>query len=123
VAMDDPFLVSMLHRVTHVDEESQAVFDGEVVNVTELCDLAAMHEFHDEVGPACRRRARIEHLRDARMLSQCERLPFRFAPRNLLRRGAPGVCNDRSARRTRPRLAPAPAKPAPPPPHLAESFP
>ena len=40
--------------------------------------MDAAHQFHDEVGPARLRRARIEHLGDVRMVHQRQRLPLGF---------------------------------------------
>ncbi len=52
----------------------------EIVLVAVVGDLDAPHQFHDEVGPARLRRARIEHLGDVRMIHHRQRLPLGLEP-------------------------------------------
>ena len=68
VAVDDAFLMRVLHRVAHRDQQPQPVADRQSLAVTELGDGNAAHPFHHEVRPAGLRRTGIEHAGDIRVI-------------------------------------------------------
>ena len=80
IAMDDPLLVRVLHRVADRDEELQPLAQGQVVGIAILGDRHALDQLHDEVGPTALRRAGIEDLGDVRVVHHRQDLPFRFEP-------------------------------------------
>ena len=50
--MDHAFLMGVLHRVAHRDEQRQAVPGGKAVHVAVLCEGNAPHQLHHEVRSA-----------------------------------------------------------------------
>ncbi len=54
VAVDNPLLMGMLHRMANRDEQFQTLLRREVVLVAVVGDGDAADQLHDEVGPASR---------------------------------------------------------------------
>ena len=67
IAMDDSFLMRVLHRLADGDEQLDALLRGELLLIAVVRDLHPAHQFHDEGRPPILRRARIEHLRDVQL--------------------------------------------------------
>ena len=86
IAVDDSFLVGMLHRVAHLDEQIQSLFRCQVLGIAILGDVNALDEFHDEVGTPRLRRARIQYLGDIGMVHHRQRLTLGFEASNHLLR-------------------------------------
>ena len=86
VAVNDSFLMRMLHGKAHAGEKFEPRRHGQAVLVTEFRDGRAIHEFHDEVGPAGIGRASVKHAGDVRMIHHREGLTFRFETRDDLAR-------------------------------------
>ena len=82
--MQDGFLVRVLHRVAHRDEQVQALAESELVRVAVLGDRHALDQLHDEVRPAAGRRSGVEHGGDVRVIHQREGLPLGLEPRDDL---------------------------------------
>ena len=78
IAMDDPLLMRVLHRVTDVHEQFEPILRREAVLVAVLRDRDALDQLHHEVRPAAIRRAGIEHARNIRMIHHRQRLPLRL---------------------------------------------
>ena len=62
---------------------------GRFALVAVVGDRDAAHQFHDKEGAARLRRARIEHLRDVRMIHQRQRLPLLLEARDHVPRVHP----------------------------------
>src|SRR5438045_2961370 len=62
--------MSMLDRVADLNEERQPLTGRELIFVAVIVNPNPSHQFHDKVGSACFRRARIEDLRDVRMVHE-----------------------------------------------------
>jgi len=65
--------------------------EREPLLVAKTRDRRPAHQLHHEIRPPRRRRTRIEHPRDVRMVHQRKRLPFRLEPRDHLARVHPGL--------------------------------
>jgi hypothetical protein len=52
VAVNDPFLMGMLHCVADGDEQFQPLADGELGLVAKLSDGESLDQVHDEIRPA-----------------------------------------------------------------------
>ena len=78
VAVNDPLLVRMLHRLADGNEQFQPLPQRELLLVAILGDRDASDELHDEEGSARGRGTRVEHLGDVRMIHQGERLALLF---------------------------------------------
>jgi len=86
VAVDDPLLVRVLHGAADQHEQLQPIPNREPLAVAVLGDGHAVHQLHDEVGPARSRDTAIEDLGDVGVIHHRERLPLRLEPGdNLLR--------------------------------------
>ena len=81
VAVNDAFLMGVLHGQADRHEEFQSFARCEFPIVAELCDRYALHEFHDEEGKAAGGGAGVEHFGDVRVIHHGERLPLGFEPR------------------------------------------
>jgi len=76
ISMDDGLLVGVLHALAHLDEEVDALGSVELVSVTVLGDPDARDVLHDEVRPTVVGGTALEHLRDRRVIHQCQGLPL-----------------------------------------------
>ena len=61
VAMNDALLMGVLDRLADRHEQFQPLARREVVVIAILGDRHALHQLHDEIGPARFRGAGIEH--------------------------------------------------------------
>ena len=77
IAVDDPFLMRVMHRLANRHEELQPLPHIQFVLIAVSRDRAAFHQLHHEIGHAALRFARVEHARDVGMLHQRQRLPLR----------------------------------------------
>ncbi len=84
--MDDPFAVSVLHRLAHRQEQVEPVAGRELPLIAVLDNRDSPHQLHHEVRPAALGRAGIEHLGDVAVVHQGQRLPFRLEPGDDLAR-------------------------------------
>ena len=82
--MDDPLLMSVLHRLAHLDEEHEPLVRGEPVLVAVRRDRDARHVLHDEVRTARFGRAGVVHPGDVGMIHQSQGLALRLEPRDDL---------------------------------------
>ena len=80
IAVDHTFLVRVLHGVTDIDEQLDALARVQTMAVAVLRDRHAMDQFHDEVRPAAFSRAGVEHPGDTRMVHHRQRLPLGLEP-------------------------------------------
>ena len=80
--MNDPLLMRVLNRLANLDEQFEALIGGKIVLVAEVGDLDAAHQLHHKEGPTRVGCARVEHARDARVIHQRQRLPFRLKTRD-----------------------------------------
>src|SRR5262249_20192452 len=76
--MNDGLLVGMLNGFAHADEEREAFRNVEALLVAVRGDGRAFDILHDKVGLTGRGCSSVEHLGDARMLHDRERLLFRL---------------------------------------------
>ena len=76
VAMDDPLLMRVLHRLADGDKQFQTLARCQLGLITVLGDGHAADQFHYEERPAGVRRPGVEHLRDVGMVHQRQRLPL-----------------------------------------------
>src|SRR5215471_2841243 len=60
VAMNDAFLMRMLHRVADLDKQLQPFLGGEIMLIAVLGDLYPPHQLHHEVGPTGFSRASLK---------------------------------------------------------------
>ena len=89
--MDNPLLVGMMDGGTNLLEEAQSILDAEPVAVTVLGDGRSLDILHGEIGSATVRRPGIVDLGDARVIQQCQGLPFGLETRNHPLRVHPGL--------------------------------
>ena len=68
--MNDALLVRVLDGLTDLCEKFQPFFGGKIVLVAVVRDLAATHQFHDEVRPARVCRTGIEHFGNVGMIHE-----------------------------------------------------
>ena len=80
VAVNDPFLVGVLHRVAYGQEQLQPLTQAHVVVIAVTDDWRSVDQLHGEVRPAAFRRPGVENLGDIRMLHHCQGLPFQREP-------------------------------------------
>ena len=76
IAMDDGFLMRVLHSLADLREQREAIVKREAKLVAVLGDGQAGDVLHDEVGAAFGRGAGIEHLGDVGMFHERQRLAF-----------------------------------------------
>ena len=79
IAMDDPFVRRVLHRMTHVREQAEPFFQWQAGAVAVFRERDAFDVFHHEVGTALIGHAAVENLRNVRMIHHGQGLPFDFA--------------------------------------------
>ena len=84
--MEHALLVRVLYRQADLPEEREPLPRRQLLRVAELRDRLARNELHHEVGPASRRRARVVHLGDRRVVHQRQGLPLGLEPRDDLPR-------------------------------------
>ena len=80
VAVDNPFLVGMLHRLADLHEQIEPGRDRQPPLVAVLRQRNAVHQLHDEIGATIFGRAAVEHFGDIRMVHQRQRLALGFKP-------------------------------------------
>jgi hypothetical protein len=80
VAVNDPLLVGVLHRLANRDEQVEALGNRQSGLVAVLRDWHALDIFHDEEGPTLPGRAAVEHSGDVGMVHQGQGLPLRLEP-------------------------------------------
>src|SRR5262249_9165471 len=78
IAMDDPLLMSMLHRLAGTEEKIESLLQRQVMLVAIASDRYPLNQFHDEIRSAGRGRPAVMHLGDIRMIHDRERLPLSF---------------------------------------------
>jgi plasmid stabilization system protein ParE len=76
VAMDDPLLVRVLHRLADRDRQLESLAQRQPAFVTELGDRDALDQLHHEVGTAVIRRPGVEDLGDRGVVHQGQCLAF-----------------------------------------------
>ena len=86
IAMDDPFLVRVLHRPADIDKQLQTLARREHLLVTVIRDGHSAHQLHDEIRSARLRCPGIQHLRDMGVIHQGQYLPLGFEPGDHLLR-------------------------------------
>ena len=89
VAMDDPLLMGMLHRLADGDEQLQPLAQREVAFIAILGDGDALNQLHHEVGPAGVGGAGVQHLGDVAVVHQGQGLLFCLEAGNDLRLSMP----------------------------------
>jgi hypothetical protein len=80
VAMDDSFLVRMLHCVANTHKQFKSLSHSQAILITKIGDFYPAAQFHDEVRPACFGGARIENSRDIGMVHQGQSLSLYLEP-------------------------------------------
>ena len=80
ISVDDPLLVRMLDCVADRNEQLQAFSHGQPMVIAILRDMAASHQFHDEIGEPAFSHAGVEDLGDTHVVHHGERLPLRLEP-------------------------------------------
>jgi hypothetical protein len=76
VAVDHKVLVRVLHGLTDVDEQLEALLDGEVTGVAVRVDRLTLDELHREVRQPVSGQSSVDEMRDAWMLEQRQDAPF-----------------------------------------------
>ncbi len=74
VAVHDEVAMRVANRVTHVEEQSQALANRKLAVVAIAIDRLALDVLHHEVRPAVLRHAAVDEPRDAGMLEACKDL-------------------------------------------------
>ncbi len=80
VAMDDAFLVGVLHCLAHGNEQLQPLLGGELAPITNVGDGNALDQLHHEVRPTSLRRAAVEHPGDIGVVHEGQCLALRLEP-------------------------------------------
>ena len=78
IAMDDGFLVCVLHAFAGLNEEFEPIRDLELLLIAILGNRQPGHVLHHEVWLALRRRSGVKHLGDGGMIHDRQRLPLRL---------------------------------------------
>jgi hypothetical protein len=78
IAMDDGFLVRVLHAFADLDEEFEPIRDLEFLLIAILGNRQSGYVLHHEVRLALRRRSGVKHLGDGGMIHDRQRLPLRL---------------------------------------------
>ena len=76
VAVDDAFLMGVLHGLADLHEQVQALRDAQLVPVAVFGDGHAGHVLHGEVGPTQLTRARLEDHGHVGVVHEGQRLPL-----------------------------------------------
>ena len=76
IAMNDRFLVCVLDSFAHLEKQSQALPNPQLLAIAVVGDGKTIHILHHEVRLARRRCACVEDLRDGGMIHDGERLPL-----------------------------------------------
>ena len=84
VAVNDPLLVRVLHRLTDLHEQFQPLGHAHAIGVAVSRNRHPAHQFHHKVRPAGLRDAAVENHRDVRVIHQRERLALGFEARHYL---------------------------------------
>src|SRR3954470_9686903 len=82
--MDDSFLMCVLNRLAHLDEELEPLQSRQLVLIAVLSDLDPPHQFHHEIEPASFGHVRVKNPGDVRVVHHCERLALGLEPRHNL---------------------------------------
>ena len=86
IAVNNCFLMRVLHRGAGLDEKFKAMPHRKLTGVGECRDRFAADVFHHEIGPPALGRAGFEHAGDVGMIHQRQGLSLRFEPRDHLAR-------------------------------------
>src|SRR6266566_3155699 len=78
--MDHCLLMRVLHRLTDIDKESQALGSWQVVLVAVVRDGNTAHQFHDEIRPTGLCCAAVQHPGDVEMVHQGQGLALSLEP-------------------------------------------
>ncbi len=76
VAVNDAFLMGVLHGLAYVEKQPQTVANDEVTFVAEFGDRRSADQLHDEIGSIARSFAGVQNPCDILMLHQGQRLPL-----------------------------------------------
>jgi tetratricopeptide (TPR) repeat protein len=80
IAVDDGFLVRVLHALTDEEEQVEPFAYREPMAVAVLRDRHALDVLHDEVGPACVGQPAVEHLGDVGVVHERQRFALGGKP-------------------------------------------
>ncbi len=80
--MDDAFLVRVLNRLAHLDEQLEPLPCGEIVLVAIRGDAHSAHQLHHKVGPAGVGRSGVQDFRDVWVVHHRERLALGLEARD-----------------------------------------
>ena len=86
VAVDDPFLMRVLHGVADLDEKIEPLGGGKFRLVAVVGDPDPANQFHDEVGPPELGHTGVQNFGDVWMIHQGERLALLLKARDDLLR-------------------------------------
>jgi hypothetical protein len=89
--MNDPFLMSMLHRRTDLTEQLQPLANRKLHLIAVIRQRDAFDQFHHEVRPPLLGHAPIQHLGDVGMIHHGQCLAFGFKASQHLPRIHPGL--------------------------------
>src|SRR4051794_2824609 len=84
--MNNPLLVSVLHRLAYMDEQIEPGADGQVALIAKIGDGNAANQFHDKVRTAGNSFTAVKDVGDVRMIHEGQRLPLYFKAGNYLAR-------------------------------------
>jgi len=84
VAMNDAFLMRVLHGVANLDHEFETFAQRKLVLIAVIGDANATHQFHHEVRASAIGGSSVEHLRDVRMIHHRQGLALGFEARDHL---------------------------------------
>ena len=91
--MDDPLLVSVLHRLADRDEQLEPFAERQPAFVAEPGDGDALDQLHDKVGATRVGRAGVEDLGDVGMVHERQGLALSGEPGEHLAAVHPGLDN------------------------------
>ena len=91
IAVNDSFLMGMLHSSAHFDEQFDSLANIELLIVAEFGDGQALHKFHDEVRAALFCCAAIQYASDVGMIHHCQGLTLGLKSGYDLARIHPGL--------------------------------
>ena len=85
IAMNDPFLVRMLHAGTNIEKQFEPLFDTNLVFVAATRQRLTFQQLHDEERSPIRRRPHVEHFGNVWMVHHRQSLTLSFeAEQDLL---------------------------------------